>query len=65
MFDIDEMNKRSEEGRIKLLLDRFGSRDPDMSDKCTRCLDRYGNHYGTVSYLQCPDEWIADGHSLA
>ncbi len=59
MFDIEQMRKDREVEEAKLL-ERFGSRNPDMSDKCSRCRERYGDHYGTVSHLWCHDEWLPD-----
>ena len=63
MFDIEKMRKDREQG-LEKLSNRFGSKTPEMSDLCSRCQDRYGNHYGTDSHLYCPDEWVAEGHSL-
>lgn len=63
VFNIEKLKQQREKGYEKLN-ERFGSREPDMATTCSRCHQRYGVHYGTVAFLYCPDEWVADGHSL-
>jgi len=72
MFNREAVDKKKEEFQ-KLVAERFtlslGQQfEPviaDMGAICSRCGDRYGNHYTPGFELFCPDEWVAAGHQLA
>ncbi len=64
MFDIEALRERQETHK-EFLLQRFGDSKPELKSECVRCHQDYGQHYDGGTFLYCPDEWVAEGHSLS
>ncbi len=68
MVDFNTLREHIEERKQtfkKILLERFGTNNPNMPSICKRCKERMGDHYTPGFELFCPDEWVAAGHKLA
>lgn len=61
---IIERVKQAELEGLQQRLEQFGAEDPGMNDRCFRCNEKLGEHYG-ASFLYCPDQWVAEGHQLS
>lgn len=64
---IEKMKKRQEAARAEMQI-QFNMEEPgepEMAAICNNCANRFGEHYGTISHLYCPNEWVAAGHKLA